>query len=210
MRMIGASWGRTGTTSLTAAVQQLGAGPVCHMQRMFEHPDEAAVWAAFRRGERTDLADLLGRYGAGFDWPMCWAWQEAAALYPDAPVLLSTRDPEEWYRSVRGSIHQWAAPHRANDDPARRPSPEAEDVLSLVWSSDFGTWEALLDERATIEAYEAHVAHVREACPPARLVEWSVGDGWRPLSRALGVPVPDEPFPHLNRRADRPGANDAG
>jgi hypothetical protein len=27
-------------------------------------------------------------------------------------------------------------------------------------------------------------------------------DGWAPLCRALRLPVPDEPFPHANTRAD--------
>ena len=29
----------------------------------------------------------------------------------------------------------------------------------------------------------------------------SAGDGWEPLCRFLGVPVPDEDFPHLNDTA---------
>lgn len=201
VQLIGAGWGRTGTTSLTAALERLGAGPVCHMQRMFGHPDEAAGWAAFRRGEGVDLPGLLGRYGAGVDWPFCWAWEPAAALYPHAPVLLSVRDPQEWYASVRGSIHAWTHPERVHDDPDQAPSPEAAEVLDLVWSSEFGSWEAVLDERATVAAYERHVAHVRATCPPHRLVEWTTADGWGPLCAALDLPVPDEPFPHLNARS---------
>jgi hypothetical protein len=27
---------------------------------------------------------------------------------------------------------------------------------------------------------------------------WKPGDGWAPLCKALGVPVPAEPFPHVN------------
>jgi hypothetical protein len=66
---------------------------------------------------------------------------------------------------------------------------------------------ALLTERFTprwwdrseaITAYERHNDAVRAAVPPARLLEWRPGDGWEPLCRALDVPVPDEPFPHLN------------
>ena len=30
------------------------------------------------------------------------------------------------------------------------------------------------------------------------VIEWRPGDGWAPLCDALDVPVPDEPFPHLN------------
>jgi hypothetical protein len=39
---------------------------------------------------------------------------------------------------------------------------------------------------------------VRAEVPAERLVEWQPGDGWAPLARALGVAVPDEPFPHTN------------
>jgi hypothetical protein len=30
------------------------------------------------------------------------------------------------------------------------------------------------------------------------LVEWRPNDGWAPLCQALDVPVPDQPFPHVN------------
>ena len=29
-------------------------------------------------------------------------------------------------------------------------------------------------------------------------LEWHPGDGWGPLCAALGVEIPDEPFPHVN------------
>ncbi|MDQ2756255.1 MAG: sulfotransferase family protein [Actinomycetota bacterium] len=206
MRIIGAAWGRTGTTSASAALERLGAGPVCHMSRMFEHPDEAAQWAAYRRGALADLAALTDRYGSGVDWPACWAWKDLAALHPEAPVLLTTRDPQQWYESVLGSVHLWSAPERMAPTPqveaAGLPAAGCRDLLELLWDSEFGGWERVLDRGATVAAYEAHVADVRATCPPARLVEWSVADGWEPLCAALGVPVPDEPFPHLNSRAE--------
>jgi Sulfotransferase domain len=45
--------------------------------------------------------------------------------------------------------------------------------------------------------------------PPERLLVYEVGDGWEPLCRFLGVPVPDEPFPHVNAtEAFRAGLRD--
>jgi hypothetical protein len=46
--------------------------------------------------------------------------------------------------------------------------------------------------------YEVHLAAVRSEVPGDRLVEWVAGDGWVPLCDGLGLPVPDEPFPHVN------------
>jgi len=31
---------------------------------------------------------------------------------------------------------------------------------------------------------------------------WSVTEGWEPLCEFLQLPVPDEPFPHLNDRTE--------
>ena len=54
------------------------------------------------------------------------------------------------------------------------------------------------DADIAIAGYEAHNAAVRAEADPSRLLEWQPGDGWEPLCRALGVDIPDEPFPHLN------------
>jgi hypothetical protein len=58
------------------------------------------------------------------------------------------------------------------------------------------------DRQAVIDAYERHNEEVRAHVPPDRLVEWRPGDGWAPICAALAVPVPDEPFPHVNTRAE--------
>ena len=58
------------------------------------------------------------------------------------------------------------------------------------------------NEDAAKAAYEAHNAAVRAAVPPERLVDYRAGDGWEPLCKALGVPVPDAPFPHVNSTED--------
>jgi hypothetical protein len=39
-RVVGAGWGRTGTSSLKAALEQLGFGPCHHMQEVFLAPSE--------------------------------------------------------------------------------------------------------------------------------------------------------------------------
>ena len=78
--------------------------------------------------------------------------------------------------------------------------------------AEFGAmWRAIATERftpdtsdhdAVIAAYERHNADVRATADPARLIEWQPGDGWEPLCAALGVPVPDDPFPHVNTTDD--------
>jgi hypothetical protein len=42
---------------------------------------------------------------------------------------------------------------------------------------------------------------VRRGTDPGRLLVYDVAYGWPPLCAFLGVPVPDQPFPHRNDRA---------
>nr|XP_039264174.1 uncharacterized protein LOC120339989 [Styela clava] len=47
--------------------------------------------------------------------------------------------------------------------------------------------------------YRAHNAHVLQNAPPDKLLVYKVTEGWDPLCKFLGVPIPDETFPHKNK-----------
>ena len=47
--------------------------------------------------------------------------------------------------------------------------------------------------------YTRHNAAVRSLVPADQLLEYNVKQGWGPLCRFLGLPEPDEPFPHENK-----------
>jgi Sulfotransferase domain len=194
MKVIGAGWGRTGTTSVAAALERLGFGPCLKMREMWGHLELAETWNRHNAGDRADWRSVLAGWQATVDWPGCWEWAEFARLWPDAPVLLTVRDPGDWYDSVRNSIHAWTAPG-ADVGP-----PEMQRLIARVWEAGFGGWDRVLDRDHAIECFERHNADVRATCPRGRLIEFSVAGGWEPLCRPLGVPVPDEPFPYLNRR----------
>ncbi|CAG5104155.1 Oidioi.mRNA.OKI2018_I69.chr1.g1119.t1.cds [Oikopleura dioica] len=58
-------------------------------------------------------------------------------------------------------------------------------------------WEAAVDQ------YESHNRRVQEIVPAERLLVWNPKDGWEPLCKFLGKPVPDKPIPHDNKTADK-------
>lgn len=43
-----------------------------------------------------------------------------------------------------------------------------------------------------------HEAMIKGLVPKERLLEWYIEDGWEPLCKFLGKPVPNVPFPHAN------------
>ncbi|HEY7177006.1 MAG TPA: sulfotransferase, partial [Micromonosporaceae bacterium] len=145
-------------------------------------------------GEPIDWVSVLDGWRSTVDWPGCRQWAEFARLWPDALVVLSVRDPDTWYDSVLESIHAWTAPGKDVGPP------DIAEMLTRVWDDEFGGWEAFHDRGHAIACFERHNQHVRDSCPPGRLLEWSVDEGWSPLCEAFGLDEPDEPFPHLNRR----------
>ena len=58
------------------------------------------------------------------------------------------------------------------------------------------------DESAAKAAFLAYNDSVRRTAPADRGLEWQASDGWAPICERLGVPVPDEPFPHVNTTAE--------
>ncbi|MDQ1394767.1 MAG: hypothetical protein QOG64_26 [Acidimicrobiaceae bacterium] len=194
LRVVGVGLGRTGTSSLKTALEQLLGGSCYHMREVFVHPEHAAMWLAAARGEPVDWDELFTGYNATVDWPAASFWRELTDAYPDAVVLLSTRsDAATWWRSANRTIFE-----------ILQARPEVPSTWHEMWDAIARNrfTEHLSEEGAAIAAYEAHNAAVRAAIPSDRLVEWQPGDGWEPLSRALGVPEPDQPFPHENTTAD--------
>ena len=191
LRVIGAGLGRTGTTSLKAALERLLGGPCHHMMEVFVHPEQIPAWHAAARGAMPDWKQLLAGYRATVDWPSAAFWPELAAAFPNAVILLSVRDPESWWKSASSTIFQ-AIP--------QAPDPVWRDMVVDLMRARFT--EKLDDKGACIAAYERWYADARARIPKDRLLEWRARDGWAPLCERLGVAVPDEPFPHANTTED--------
>lgn len=197
IRVVGAGLGRTGTNSLKLALERLLGEPCYHMVEVFGHPEHVPIWHAAADGEAVDWDALFADYGAAVDWPTASFWRELADAYPDAVVVLSTRtSADAWWRSADDTIFAHMR-HDAGDPPG------LEGWRAMVDAAIVRRFPGVPDDAETAKAsYEAHNAAVRAAIPAERLVEWTAGDGWEPLCAALGVDVPDEPFPHVNTTAD--------
>lgn len=194
LRMIGAGLGRTGTNSLKLALERLTGERCYHMIEVFRRPDDVPLWRASFEGRAPDWRSLFADFGASVDWPAAARWRELAATWPEAPILLSTRrDADEWWRSADATIFEGLRRGEAT-------APEEWIRMAAAMMAEF--CPSGIDRSSAIAAYERHNAAVRAEAPPARLVEWRPGDGWEPLCRALDVPVPDEPFPHVNTSSE--------
>lgn len=210
MKVIGAGFGRTGTMSLKVALEELGFGPCYHMIEVFEHPEHAPLWEAAWRGEPVDFDDLLGGYEAAVDWPACAFYEELMERYPDAKVILTVRDPERWYESVRNTIYALSMTVTRSQltrfvfaliSLLRSGALARGDMArEIIWDGTFdGEFE---DESYAIEVFNRHNEEVRRRVPEDRLLTFEVSEGWAPLCDFLGVEAPEKPFPRLNDTAE--------
>ena len=207
MQVIGAGFGRTGTTSLKAALEQLGFGPCYHMSEVVKNRPDAAFWRKATRGENVDFRSFLRSYELTVDWPGCSFYRELMQAYPDAKVLLSVRDPEKWHESLREIDRALAVYY-----PLSRITPLAglmgtipivgpglRLISELIWEK---TFQRRVGDRAhALDVYQRHIEEVKRHVPPERLLVYDVKEGWEPLCRFLGVPVPaGVQMPRLNDR----------
>jgi hypothetical protein len=172
--------------SLKVALEQLLGGPCYHMAEVFARPDHIELWSGAAAGRMPDWNELFSRYPAAVDWPTASFWPEIAAAFPDALILLSVRDAESWWKSASQTIFLSI---RTAPQPWRAM---VEDLFAARFTN------AIEDRASAIAAFEKHNAEVLRTAPPQRLLVWQPSDGWQPLCKALGVPVPDAPFPRVN------------
>jgi len=209
VKVIGAGFGRTGTMSLKVALEILGFGPCYHMTEVFEHPEHTGFWISAWRGEPADWDRILGEYEAAVDWPACTFYEELMERHPDAKVILSVRDPERWYESVRNTIYElsvviprhpiYRIGYRLVSFFVFRGSGNVDLAGEIIWQGTFdGRFE---DKDYAIEVFERHNEEVKRRVPGDRLLVYDVKAGWEPLCQFLGVEVPDEPFPRTNDTA---------
>jgi hypothetical protein len=189
IKVVGAGVGRTGTHSLKIALEQLLGGPCHHMVEILGDPTQVPAWIDAINGRPVDWSAMLANYRSIVDWPGGAFWREISAVYPDALVLLSVRDPEAWYRSASNTIFL------AFDHFPPEAKPWMDAVRKLLHDRFSDRFD---DPTAMMDAFVRHNDTVRREVPASRLLEWTPSDGWDSICERLGVPVPPTPFPVTN------------
>jgi hypothetical protein len=194
LKVIGAGLGRTGTLSLKLALEHIGFGRCYHMSEMLaQMRTHLPLWLEAARGYPNWGAIFAG-YLSTCDYPACTYWRELAATYPEAKIVLTTRDPDSWFDSVSATI--FSRDHRGHFEG----NPLMAEFFERTVFNEVGP---LLGDRAAMTAYfDRWNQAVIDEVPPGRLLVYQARDGWEPLCAFLGVPVPAESYPRVNSREE--------
>ena len=208
MKVIGAGFPRTGTNSLKRSLEMLGFTKCYHMKELLTHPDQLSFWQELEATGNTDWDKLYDGFQGSVDFPCYPYYKQHLKRYPDAKVILTVRDFDSWYKSVKSTI--WTA---GPQTPGQKvvmmgrmlTNARVRKVISCIkffkgvfWKKQFqGRFE---DQAYAKEVFLKHTEEVKSHVPAGQLLVYDVRDGWGPLCEFLGVPEPAEPLPHLNKR----------
>lgn len=201
MQLLCLGLGRTGTSSLERALEILGYNDIYNLESVTTARD-VDLWMkamdAKYKGKgpfgRKEWDQLLGHYSVVKSLPSTPFAAELVEAYPEAQVILTTRDTEGWYESYRKTVW-W----RFNDPVLlwlSRVDERSRYGLLLYRLLNHYYQGSFKDHGKRV--YEEHNLLVRRLVPREKLLEYRVSEGWGPLCAFLGKKIPDAPFPRIN------------
>ena len=199
LSVIGSGFGRTGTASLKAALEQLGFGPCHHMHEVNAHPEQRPWWQSVASGETVDWNTVFAGYGSQVDWPGAHVWRQLIVAFPEAKVLHSVRPEDSWWRSFSNTIGKLMTLYPGFPLPPAAKAMMDANTAMIGHQTFGGNWT---DRDHVLAVYNQRTAEVVATVPPERLLVYDVAEGWEPLCRFLNAPVPETPFPRTNTQSD--------
>jgi hypothetical protein len=166
---------KTGTTSLTRALQILGCSALHHDEAV-----EAAICRAHHEG--VPLLTYAPQADAYLDIRAVEQWFDILdEQYAGSRFVLTTRDLNSWLQSRETHVLKNQARAAAGDYDGEWLAVDRD-----LWARE---WE---DHHDRVRAHFSGRDNLLE-------LDISAGDGWEQLAPFLGVDAPEEPFPWLQR-----------
>lgn len=181
------------------------------MLEVFEGPEEDVdFWEKVLNGKVSDkewIDFLEGRgFRSGVDYPVSHHFETLIRIFPNAKVVLTTRDPERWYESVKGTIFQVRGFTSGSVGIFNKLVGNFKRFnMACVMSNQEhhvnkrGLFDTIAcGKEDSVTFYHKWVKYVKETVPSERLLVFEAKQGWQPLCTFLKLPIPEGPFPHVN------------
>jgi hypothetical protein len=185
-RVFGIGLSKTGTSSLGAALDQLG-----YLHAHFQNP--------FTNEIMTDQDFML--FDAVTDTPASLRFETLYYAFPNAKFVVTERGLEDWADSFKRHFIRSDGP--GGYDTFRASTARRNQFrhgIDLAWVHA-GLYFSRPDERAAWHAYNARVSGFFANKPHGKLLRHNVfeGDGWPELCTFLNRAMPATPYPWSNR-----------
>jgi hypothetical protein len=227
MVVLGAGFGRTGTSSLVIALRRLGLNTYHMREGVVESPGHGELWAKWVDAHNNNnpiaiqaateaLVEIMARDGfnATSDFPACLLTAELFQRYPNARVVVGVRaSGGAWADSVLSSIARFRPILSVPPWPWVRPVRNFLKLDKFIWSRIGASVDPSTGSPRRAELAAAHdtwIADVKRMIPQDQLLIHQPKDGWGPLcafvspaspairSACDGILASNEAYPHVN------------
>ena len=189
-------------------LEHLGYVKTYHMKELLVNPDMLGYWLELEKTGTTHWDELYEGYQATVDFPGYPWYKEHMEKYPDAKVILTHRPFDDWYKSVYNTIWQ-AGPQNLPEKLVMMSklitNPRLRKVINCIKLVKRNIWgvqfQGRFEDKAFAEkVFYDHIETVKNTVPADKLLVMEISEGWEPLCKFLGHPIPDEELPHLNKK----------
>ncbi|MBZ0327338.1 MAG: sulfotransferase family protein [Altibacter sp.] len=207
LKIIGAGFPRTGTTTLKIALEQLGFQKTYHFKDLMANPSVVNYWNELEKTGATNFDALFDGYVATVDFPGYPYYKVLLKKYPDAKVILTKRDFDAWYASTQKTIAK-VGPETISSRPELAAKLDTNQRLNdtqecfKFFKNTYirKQFDDQFDTRSVAEkVFHEHIQSVIDFVPQKQLLVYDVTEGWAPLCAFLSLDIPKTDFPHVNK-----------
>lgn len=182
-RVFGVGLSRTGTHSLTKALQVLGFNTV-------HYPTDPGTLGTLRRGDAR--FPVLEEHDGITDITVAPYYEDLDIAWPGSKFILTVREEASWLRSCQ---EHWGRLSPVVDE-GDRVYGEIRLFLEAAVYASYG-----FNEERFRRVYRRHLGnvttHFSGRSRDLLVLDIAAGEGYDRLAPFLDVPAPDSPFPHL-------------
>ncbi|XP_032235864.2 uncharacterized protein LOC116617335 [Nematostella vectensis] len=201
MMIVCAGVWKTGTKSLTKALRILG-------YRVYDLDEQfqcfMSEWESLIYRDKTpDFKRMFRNVDAVVDAPSSAFLETVLVDFPDALVILTTREADDWSKSMDRHLEEMESSWLHRLGFLSRTQRRIKPLLDACYTALLGTLPASAGSAIRRVRFQRHAEHVKAVVPSERLLVFDVKEGWGALCDFLGTKPPrDEPFPHVNKDDD--------
>lgn len=188
MKIFGLGLSRTGTRSLTLALNELGF-------RVIHYPKDATTLRQLLAGDYR--FSVLDEHDGITDITVAPFYAQLDALYPGSKFILTVREKEAWLRSMEAFFAKPVPPHKAKDETLM----QLRQTVRLATYGSYG-----FNRERFSYVYDLHQHNVREyfQARPEALLTMNIcgGESWEKLCPFLGIDPPETSFPSVQTPKD--------
>jgi len=202
IKVFGLGWGKTGTTTLGYCLEILGFS-----KHLGYSPK---LIYKLMDNDLGSVMQAIEANNAFEDWPFPLIYKEIDQRFPNAKFILTVREGSKRGNSYKAHVGRDGgvtvkSKMRNLWRRYAKGEPNSKQQLKEIRKFIYGTEEPHLNPEKLEENCRIHnqavINYFSDRPEKLLVVNWEQGHGWQELCSFLDLPIPNQPFPHINKKS---------